>query len=139
MVTKVIDLSVADGKIDSAQPGGLIALRTELDPSLTKGDQMRGQLIGKPGTLPEPVDELRLEVHEFERLLEKNVGLPKVNEMVVLTIGTATAVGVVTKQLKKGEYEVRLKGKAAAEKGQKVAISKRVGAGWRLASYGIIR
>src|SRR3989338_7231302 len=124
MVTKVVDLSVADGKIESAQPGGLIALRTELDPSLTKGDQLRGQLIGKPGTLPEPVGDLRVEVFEFERLLGKNVGLPKVNEMVVLTIGTATVVGVVTKQLKKSEYEIKLKGKAAAEAKQKVAISK---------------
>jgi len=139
MVTKVVDLSVADGKIESAQPGGLIALRTELDPSITKGDQLRGQLIGKPGTLPEPVGDLKLEVYEFERLLGKNVGMPKANEMVVLTIGTATVVGVVAKQLKKNEYEIKVKGKAAAEPKQKVAISKRVGAGWRLASYGIIK
>ena len=35
------------------KPGGLVAIGTKLDPSLTRSDSFIGSVIGKPETLPE--------------------------------------------------------------------------------------
>ena len=69
---------------------------------------------------------------------EKKVGPIKSSEPLMINIGTATTIGVVTSARKK-EAEVKLKLPVCAESGQRVALSRRVGARWRLIGYGIIR
>ena len=34
--------------VDNVKPGGLIAIGTNLDPNLTRGDSFIGSVIGKP-------------------------------------------------------------------------------------------
>ncbi|MEM4256875.1 MAG: translation initiation factor IF-2 subunit gamma [Candidatus Diapherotrites archaeon] len=139
IVTKVVSLATEAGNLTEARPGGLIAIGTELDPYFTKNDEMRGQVVGKPGTLPKPVNELNVEVHEIERLLDKVDTKLKTNDYVVLAIGTATIVGQIVRPLGKNVFEVRLRIPAVVEKGEKIAISKREQSGWRLTAYGIIK
>ena len=56
----------------------------------------------------------------------------------MINIGTATTIGVVTSARKK-TVDVTLKLPVCAESGQRVALSRRVGARWRLIGYGIIK
>lgn len=137
--TKVSGLGVDNGFLEKATAGGLIAIGTDLDPFYTKNDEMRGQVAGKPETLPKAVSAVRLEVHEIERLIEKKDAGLKVSDYVVLAVGTATAIGQVSRQAGKNEFEFALRSPVIAEKGEKIAISKREQNGWRLRAYGICK
>ncbi len=68
-----------------------------------------------------------------------NVENIKMNEPLMLTVGSATTVGIVSSIRKKETVEVRLKLPVCAEKEERVAISRRVGGRWRLIGYGIIK
>jgi translation initiation factor 2 gamma subunit (eIF-2gamma) len=48
-----------------------------------------------------------------------------------------TALGTVTRKLAGNDYELSLKYPVVIEKGQIVAVSKRVNMQWRLVAYGI--
>ncbi|MFH1240552.1 MAG: translation initiation factor IF-2 subunit gamma [Candidatus Diapherotrites archaeon] len=136
MSTKVVSVSAENGLLKDAKEGGLIAIGTLLDPSVTQNDRMRGQVIAKTGTVPEPTKDITLEVHFFERLIEKVDQEIKIGDLLVLTVGTLTAVGNVTNK-KKDDIDMKLKNSVIIEKNQKVAISKRDKTFWRLVAYGI--
>ena len=136
IVTKVASLSTANNKLQEAMPGGLIAIGTLLDPSISRNDQLRGQVVGALGRLPEPVNRLKLELHMIKRLITKELQELKTNETIVLTVGTMTTLGTIT-SIGKEKIEVLLKSKVAAENGQKVAISKKDSGRWRLVAFGI--
>lgn len=135
--TTATEIRCGKDYVDTAGPGGLLAVSTLLDPSLAKSDGLVGQVVGKPGTLPNPVKELQIEYHLFERA-DMLMPMIQLNEAIVLSVGTAVTVGVV-RNLKKGIADVALKRPIVAEKGNKVAISRRHGNRWRLGGYGIIR
>ncbi|MCX8200156.1 MAG: translation initiation factor IF-2 subunit gamma [Candidatus Micrarchaeota archaeon] len=137
LYTTVTEIRCGKENVNSAGPGGLLAVSTLLDPALAKSDGLVGQVIGKPGTLPEPVKEVQVEYHLFERE-DMQMPMIQLNEPVVLSVGTAVTVGVV-RNLKKGIADVVLKRPIVAEKGSKVAISRRHGNRWRLGGFGIIR
>ena len=136
ILTKVTSISSSDSRLEEATPGGLIALGTELDPSITQNDQMRGQVIATKGTLPEPTKELELEIEFLERVVTKTTKEIKTNERLVLTIGTMTAVGLVTSGTGKN-ISVTLNSPVVAEAGQKIAVSKKEEMKWRLVAYGV--
>jgi len=136
-ITKVMSISTDDGLMQKAHPGGLLAIGTALDPSIAQNDQLRGQIAAKVGSLPAPVKDLRLKVHMFERMIEQNVKektIIKVTDALVVTIGTNTAIGFVTKSDPK-ETVLNLKNVVVAEKGEKVALSKNISGQWRLIAY----
>ncbi|MBI4052417.1 MAG: translation initiation factor IF-2 subunit gamma [Candidatus Diapherotrites archaeon] len=137
ILTSVVSLGVSGGALEEARPGGLIAIGTTLDPSITQNDSMRGQVVSKPGSMPSPTTSLRLNVVPLERLLVDGSHGVKVNDLVVITVGTMTAVGNVVKENKKSFFDVALKNEVVIEPGQKVAISKRESGQWRLVAYGI--
>jgi|GEM_PF-37956 len=136
-ITKVMSIATDAGLMQKAHPGGLLAIGTTLDPSIAQNDQLRGQIAAKPNSLPAPVKELRLKVYMFERMIEQNVKektIIKVTDALVVTIGTNTAIGFVTKSDSK-ETILNLKNTVVAEKGEKVALSKNIGGQWRLIAY----
>lgn len=139
MKAKCVSLSVADGELESAVPGGLIAVGTELDPSVARNDRLRGQMVAKPGVMPEATTKMVSEVHKVKRMLREKVEDIKTNEPVVITVGTMTVLGNVVKKLKGDDYEFELKARVSVEKGQKVAISKKEQAQWRLVAYGVVK
>jgi translation initiation factor 2 subunit 3 len=115
---------------------------TNLDPSLTKADSLSGSVAGKPGTLPDILHQFTMKTNLLERVVgtkeEKAVEPIKSSEPLMINIGTATTIGVVTSARKK-DVDVKLKLPVCAEAGQRVALSRRVGARWRLIGYGIIK
>ena len=137
ITTKVVSLNTCGKNVKEAVPGGLIGVGTELDPSLTKSDQLVGNLIGDPKALPPVVNSVVLKV----KLMERAVGMEKVDplkerEALVLNVGTATTIGFVEKMK---PVTLKLKRPVCAQKGGKVAISRRVGNRWRLVGYGEIQ
>ena len=137
IVTKVVELNAGVNKIDSALPGGLIGIETELDPFYTKSDNLSGNVAGKPGTLPPVWEKLKLEINLLDRLIGSTEDIKPIikGEPLMISSGAAVTVGVV---ITPSKGEVQLKLPICALAGSKVAISRRVGARWHLIGYGII-
>ncbi len=142
ITTKVTMLRAGNKTVKEVYPGGLVAVGTSLDPSLTKSDGLSGNILGAPGTLPDILDKLLLEVHLLDRVVgakeELDVEGIRTNEPLMLNVVTATTIGVVS-SARGNEAEVKLKLPISAENGARVAISRRIGARWRLIGYGIIK
>ncbi len=138
-VTKILSGSE---EIDEATPGGLIGVGTKLDPSLTKSDALVGQVAGIPGKIPPTIDGFVMDTELLPRVVgvtdEYKVEPIRSNEPLMLNIGTATTIGVVT-SARGTEAEVKLKRPVCAEAGAPIAISRRVGARWRLIGSGILK
>ncbi|MDV0446227.1 Elongation factor Tu [Methanosarcinaceae archaeon Ag5] len=139
--TKVTEIHAGKSKVKKALPGGLLALGTLLDPSLTKGDSLTGQVVGKPGTLPPTREGFLMKLDLLKRVVgvtnEAEINEIKTSEPLMLNIGTATTVGVVT-SARKDVAEVKLKRPVCVQKGAHVAISRRIDSRWRLIGVGII-
>jgi len=133
----VLSLNCENGKLESAHPGGLIGVGTKLDPAVVKGDLLVGQILGHKDALGEVLDSL-----ELEYLLIKREGfenpLLRAGEPLVVSIGTATSIGTITK-LKGKTLSIKLKRAVYAEKGAKVALSRRMGQRWRLSCFGTVK
>ena len=123
-------------------PGGLVAIRTGLDPSLTKADSLVGRVVGHPGSLPAMIMKLTAETHLLERVVgvaeDVKVEGIKTNEPLMISVGTATTVGVVT-SARGTAAEMALKIPVAAEPGQRIALSRRVAGKWHLIGHGVIK
>ncbi|MCD6127337.1 MAG: translation initiation factor IF-2 subunit gamma [Methanomicrobia archaeon] len=138
--SEIVSLNTLGVELEEARPGGLIGIGTKLDPSLTKADALAGSVAGKPGTLPPLLNELTLEIHLLERVVgsekELKVEPIKRKEMLMLNVGTGKTIGIVKNPGKHCELSLKLS--VCANKGDRVAISRRIGARWRLIGYGII-
>jgi translation initiation factor 2 subunit 3 len=86
--------------------------------------------------------KLSVEVHLLERVVgteeELQVEGIKTSEPLMISVGTATTVGVVT-SARESLADMTLKIPVVAETGQRVAVSRRIGGKWRLIGYGVIR
>ncbi|MDP2217891.1 MAG: translation initiation factor IF-2 subunit gamma [Methanolobus sp.] len=140
--TKITRIVAGKETVKEATPGGLLAVGTSLDPTLTKSDSLTGQVAGIPGTLPPTHDSFTLDLHLLDRVVgvtdEEKIGPIKTSEPLMLNVGTATTVGTVT-SARKDIAEVKLKRPVCAEIGATVAISRRVGSRWRLIGVGVIK
>jgi len=140
--TKVRSLYAGATKLETAGPGGLIAIGTGLDPSYTKSDSLVGRVAGVPGSLPPVENEITIETELMKRVVgvasELAVDNLKTNEPLMLSVGTATTVGVVTSG-RADSAELSLKIPVVVEKGQRIAISRRITGKWRLIGYGAVR
>ena len=142
LTTSIRSLHSGGGARKEVRPGGLIAIGTNLDPVLTKSDGLVGRVVGPPGTLPEVVMKMTVEVN----LLERVVGVPeelkvegiKTSEPLMVSVGTATTVGVVT-SARENRADMGLKIPVVADPGQRVAVSRRIGGKWRLIGHGVIK
>ncbi len=137
----IISLEAGGRMVESVEPGGLIAIGTELDPSITKSDGLTGTMLGAPGNLPAVVSDFTMQTVLMERVVgsssELSVDEIKSNEPLMLSVGTATTVGVV-KSARNGSADVVLKIPVCVMPGQRVAISRRISNKWRLIGYGIV-
>jgi len=142
IVTKVRSLYAGGLSLEVAGPGGLIAIGTGLDPSFTKSDSLVGRLAGVPGSLPTVRNELTFSTELMKRVVGVSAELAvdnlKTNEPLMLSVGTATTVGVVTSG-RSDSAEVNLKIPVCAEKNQRIAISRRIAGKWRLIGYGVVK
>ena len=141
ITTKIDSLFTGGKSVDEATPGGLIAIGTNLDPARTKSDSFAGRVVGISGNLPATLESFSLSITLLKRVVgtieEKNVEPIKTNEPLMLTIGTATTVGIVS-AFHGEKISVKLKLPVCAERGQRIAISRRIDGRWHLIGYGEI-
>ena len=142
IITKVSSLQTGAGITQKVGPGGLVAVGTHLDPTFVKGDQMVGSVIGKPGTLPDTLEHITLDV----ALLETAVGSAdlvkvervKLGETVRLNLGTASTLATAT-SVRGDTVELDLKRPVAIEAGMRAAMSRRIAERWRLIGSGVLK
>jgi len=127
---------------NTALPGGLVAIGTELDPTMVKSDSLAGKIVGRPGELPPVLESFDLSMCLLKRAVgtvdEKNVDPLKTNEPLMLTVGTATTVGIIS-ELRPDWIRVKLKLPVCADQGQRIAVSRRIEGKWHLIGYGEIK
>jgi translation initiation factor 2 subunit 3 len=136
---KIVTLLSGSGNdLQEARPGGLIGVGTALDPSSTRADRLVGSVVGRVGKMPKTIEKIMITPILMERVVgmesEKEVGNLRLNEPLMLVVGTAATVGVVTR-LHGDEIELELKRPVAIEKAQRVAIGRRVENKWRLVGH----
>jgi len=139
IITTITSINAGSKQAGVATPGGLLGIGTKLDPALTKSDALAGQVAGHPGKLPPVWDRLKCRVTLMERVVGATSELAieplKHNEPLMLSVGTAVTVGIVT-NTKKDTVEINLKRPVCADLGARIAISRQVGARWRLIGMG---
>ncbi|RJS72295.1 translation initiation factor IF-2 subunit gamma [ANME-2 cluster archaeon] len=139
IVTRIVSIISAGKKQKKATPGGLLAIGTTLDPAMTKSDRLTGQVAGEPDTLPRVWDAFSMHTTLLKWVVGSSdkaaVDPIHANEPLMLNIGTATTVGTVT-GAHGDDVDVKLKRPVCAEIGSRVAISRRIGARWRLIGVG---
>jgi translation initiation factor 2 subunit 3 len=142
LTTSIRSLHSGGAPRKEVRPGGLIAIGTNLDPVLTKSDGLVGRVVSPPGSLPEILMKMTVEVNLLERVVgvaeDLKVEGIKTSEPLMVSVGTATTVGVVT-SARENRADMTLKIPVVAEPGQRVAVSRRIGGKWRLIGYGVIK
>uniref|UniRef100_A0A7J3QFS5 protein-synthesizing GTPase n=1 Tax=Ignisphaera aggregans TaxID=334771 RepID=A0A7J3QFS5_9CREN len=137
LTTKISSIRYGNINSSEARPGGLVAIGTTLDPSLTKGDALIGNILGH--NVPDPVTDIRIEYNLFERVLgSKNqevVEPLRVREPIFLIIKTAWARGLLTR-VTRDEFEIKLEKPVVILGKDKVAIIRQVKGRWRLVGWG---
>lgn len=140
--TKIVKLLAGSEEQEEITPGGLVGVGTQLDPVMTKSDTLVGQVAGEPGNVPPIKNSFKMEMQLLERVVgvadESNVEPIHSSEPLMLNVGTATTVGVVSSAREGGVVQVQLKRPVCADVGDKVAVSRRIGARWRLIGLGTI-
>ena len=141
LVTEITSLGTGAGTVDSVKPGGLVAIGTKLDPSMTRSDSFIGSVIGKPGTLPDNSTKLNLDVTLFDAAVGTTEDIKvqpiRTGETLRVNIGTAPSLGKVT-SVKSKNVSIELKRPACIFKGGNVALSRRIDERWRLIGAGIV-
>ena len=142
IATKVASLGTGAGMTEKVGPGGLIALGTSLDPRLTKGDVLVGNLVGKPGSLPPVRSHITLELQLFDQAVGSaaliKVDKVRATETLRLNVGTASTLGTVT-SARETAAELDVKKPVVVEENARVAISRKIAERWRLIGSGLIR
>lgn len=93
--TEIMSIQTDDTSLEEIVPGGLIGIRTDLDPFYSKNDALAGHIAGPPGTLPSVYIETTV---ESQMVTTFGFGWePKVNDTVMLQIGTRMVEGKLRK------------------------------------------
>jgi translation initiation factor 2 subunit 3 len=142
LYTEVMSLSSQKLRLKEAYSGGLIGVQTDLDPSLTKADGLVGNVVGKPGTLPEVLYEVTMDINLFQYVVgtdEQLVVQPLVQgEPIRINIGSSVALGYIS-GLGKDWADIKLLRPVAAETGWRAAIARQFNGKWRLIGVGEVK
>ncbi|MEM0016372.1 MAG: translation initiation factor IF-2 subunit gamma [Saccharolobus sp.] len=141
--TKISSIRFGDEEFSEAKPGGLVAIGTYLDPSLTKADSLLGNVV----TLADAKVPVLWNIRIKHNLLERVVGAKEMlkvdpirtKETLMLSIGSSTTLGVVT-SVKSDELEIELKKPVAIwSKEVRCVLSRQIGGRWRIIGWGLVK
>jgi len=142
----IVSLFAEANDLKYAVPGGLIGVGTNIDPTLCRADRLLGQVIGlRGGHLLDIFSELEINFFLLRMLLGvKTQGqaarvqkLVK-GEILMVNIGSTWTGGRVL-AVKQDLAKIVLTAPVCTEKGEKIALSRRVEKHWRLIGWGKIR
>ena len=142
--TTVASIFAGSQPLKEAQPGGLIALGTGVDPSTTQADQLIGNVIGIPGKMPETLSKIEIETHLLANVLgteedDLKVMPFKLKELLMIVVGTTLSAGIITNIGKKDTIKVKLTRPICATEGSIIAISRKVKGRFRLIGHGYLK
>jgi len=141
IITEISSLGTGAGLVDEVKPGGLVAIGTKLDPSMTRSDSLIGSVIGKPNTLPENSPTAKLEINLFDTAVgsadEIKVSSVQVGESLRLSVGTAPVLSKVT-SVRGERIDVQFRRPVCLFEKGRVAISRRIQERWRLIGAGVV-
>jgi len=133
--TKIVEINQSVQEIEECSPGGLVALRTELDPCLTKSDSLAGSIAGLAGTLPNIKEDIQLKFHLLAEIVEKGKESIRLNDNLMITHYVARTVGVIA-SIHKDILTIKLKIPICAAKDDKIVLSKQIKGVWHLIGWG---
>ncbi len=141
--TEVTSIQTGTGdSLPTANPSGLIGIRTTLDPSLTRADGLIGNLAGLIGQVPPVIDKIKLKTNLLKRVVGSvdQIAVSQIvpNETLMLIVGSSATVGKVTQIRKKNEVTFDLRKPVCIIPGQRVALSRQVEMRWRLIGWGTV-
>ena len=127
--------------MESVNPGGLIAVGTKLDPSLTKSDSLIGAVVGYPNEVADTHENIDVKIDLFDVAIGSpdmlKVDKIKNKEALRLNAGTAITAGLVS-NVKNDLVTIALRRPITAEYNSRIAISRRLADRWRLIGVGVI-
>lgn len=155
LFTTVRSLYAENNELRYAIPGGLIAIGTDVDPSLTRQDRLVGSVIGHPDQLP----PIRLNLKVVYELMHALIGQAtlvtgatglisdlQADEIVMLTIGSNAVTGTVKEidtSCHPPQAKLAMARPICAENGEMIALSRKMNYGtsksWRLIGWGRIQ
>ncbi|MBI4014844.1 MAG: translation initiation factor IF-2 subunit gamma [Candidatus Aenigmarchaeota archaeon] len=137
--TKIKGIVKFGERVNKAEPGGLAAIETSLDPALAKSDGLAGNVMSLPGKFS-AVSEIKLTPHLFDHVIgisgQEKVPPMRTGDTLMITCAISKTVGVVASAGK--EVLVKVKIPVAARKGDRLSLSKHIGGRWHLIGYGIV-
>lgn len=144
--SRIVSLHAEQNHLQFAVPGGLIGVGTLVDPALCRADRLLGMVMSSVGKGPSIYVEIRAEVFLLRRLLgvktddskKAKVGKLVVGETLFVNIGASQTGGRIT-AVKGGDVSIALTTPACCEKGEKIALSRRIDKHWRLIGWGKVR
>ncbi len=142
--TKIISLKGGGNDLETMHAGGLCGMATPLDPSITKADELSGQVVAREGELPPIWNEVELDLTLLKEMVSGEGGSAdpvrplQPNEMLMVNAATATSVGVVS-FVKGTNATLTLRLPICVSKGGRITLSRRIGARWRLIGYATIK
>jgi len=139
--TTILSMQSGNNNLIEAIPSGSLAIQTELDPLMTKSDNLAGCVAGLAGQTPDASNSLKLRTSLFNEILgvekKQAVDAIKTNEPLLLSVNTTISLGTVVK-IKGHDIELILKIPVVALKGSKVGMARNISGHWRLIGYGEI-
>lgn len=135
---KVISLYTEKNKLETASPGGLIAIGLTIDPSLTIANGLVGQVLGLIDTLPGIFNFLELSYTLLPKLLgvdNKKISPLELGEKLIINIGSMTTMCEVH-AIKKNLLAINLSNPVCLDVGEKVTLSRNVREQWCLIGHG---
>lgn len=139
--TKIISLQKGNHQVEIAEPGGSLAIETELDTILTKADNLSGTIAGLFGKLPEITYNIKIKFDLFKEVLgtgkHEKIEDIKPSELLMLSINTAITVGTV-KRTRDNNAELILRIPIVPFKGENIGLARNINGHWRLIGYGEI-
>ena len=148
IITTVRSLFSEKTSLQFAVPGGLIAVGTTVDPTLTKQDRLVGQLIGEVGKLPDVFLSIEIQFQLMTRLVgmkeddetSAKIRVKKIEkkEILMLNVG-ATSTTAEVAAVKGNMAKMTLSKPCCAELEEMVSISRNFNGAWRLIGYAHIK
>ena len=144
--SQIVTLLSEQNPLLYAIPGGLIAVGTTIDPSLTRQNRLVGNIIGYPNELAEVYNSIDIKYTLLNRLVGVKAeygkaGIEKLNagETLLLNIGSTSTGGTVTgTNTKQFIVKVNLQNPVCSAINEKVAISRKIDKTFRLIGWGTI-
>lgn len=148
--TVVRSLQAEENTLLYAVPGGLIGVGTNIDPTITRGDRLVGNVIGQEGQLPPVWVEIEVKFVLLRTLFgvkdragssrPAKIDPIKREEMLCLNIGSMNTGGrvVAVQNEPFNRCKIVLYNPVCTELQSKVAISRKIDRNWRLIGWGSV-